>query len=62
LWSHAFTFVRDHTQGAGIDISSNAKVFIDASTLAQVISNTSYTGSFPGTLDNIDGPYTLQNC
>jgi hypothetical protein len=54
---------RADAQGAGIDISSKAKVYIDASTLAQVISNTSYPGTFPnGTVDNIDGPYTLQNC
>jgi hypothetical protein len=54
---------RADAQGAGIDISSKAKVYIDASTLAQVISNTSYPGTFPiGTIDNIDGPYTLQNC
>ena len=52
-----------YAQGAGIDISSNAKVYMDASTLAQVISNTSYPGTFPiGTVDNIDGPYTQQNC
>jgi hypothetical protein len=52
-----------YAQGAGIYISSQAKVYIDASTLAQVISNTSYPGTWPnGTIDNIDGPYTLQNC
>ena len=50
-----------YAQGAGIYISPHAKVYIDASTLAQVISNTSYdnTATF---VDNIDGPYTPQNC
>jgi hypothetical protein len=52
-----------YAQGAGIYISSHAKVYIDASTLAQVISNTSYPGTWPiGTIDNIDGPYIPQNC
>jgi hypothetical protein len=43
--------------GGGIYIASAATVYIDAFTLAHVISNTT-----DGKVDNIDGPYTQQNC
>jgi hypothetical protein len=42
--------------GAGIGIASTGTVvYIDAVTVSDVVNNTSY----PGTTDNIDGPYTL---
>jgi hypothetical protein len=52
-----------YAQGAGIYIASHAQVYIDATTLAQVISNTRYDSYVPtGTPDNINGPYTQQIC
>jgi hypothetical protein len=45
--------------GAGLDIASHAKVYIDAFTVSNTIGNTSYDSSSPGgRIDNIDGPYT----
>jgi hypothetical protein len=44
--------------GAGLDIASHAKVSIDAFTVSNTISNTSYYPSIFSRIDNIDGPYT----
>jgi hypothetical protein len=49
--------------GAGLYIASHAKVYIDSFTLAHAVGNTSYDAAFPlGTVDDIYGPYTQQNC
>jgi hypothetical protein len=44
--------------GAGLAIASHAMSYIDAFTVSNTISNTSYDPSSPGgRIDNIDGPY-----
>jgi hypothetical protein len=49
----------DFALGAGVYIAPKATVYIDAFTVAHVISNTRWDQYLPSpTVDNIDGPYT----
>jgi hypothetical protein len=46
--------------GAGVYIASPATVYVDAFTLSNLVGNTRYDSYYPsGTVDNIDGTYTL---